>query len=136
MDRYKYTLILLAAFLLCDSQLALAGPKTTINQVEDNSVDAGANEIFTSGIIPTGKVIKLRKFGCAIPEANNGSYVVVQWGNGSGWQTVRACVSQADFVLKKDFLGDGVKRFRIVRHNGHTSAQIMVYWIEAIIDDQ
>ena len=40
------------------------------------------------------------------------------------------------FVLKKDFLGDGVKRFRIVRHNGHTSAQIMVYWIEAIIDDQ
>lgn len=111
---------------------------TEINIVKDNDVATG-NTIDQSQIVPNGKTVVAKRFGCIDVAINDGkdSVVVLQWGDtGSGWTTIRACSRNTEFLVNRTFVGDGSKRFRIIRMNKSAVTKTIVYWIEALILDR
>lgn len=105
--------------------------KTDLFKFLDASVAPGGTDLFLSPVIPNGKTVMLKVFGGGVPIGNNGSFVALQWGAGADWATVRAISHNAEFNIMRAFEGDGAKRFRIVRKNEHTAAQVIFAWVEA-----
>ena len=98
---------------------------------------AGATLIWESQIVPSGKVVRLKEFGGADPAIGDGidSIIALQWGNSGSWATVRVVSGTSQsYTLNRDFTGNGVKKFRVVRMNKSVSTKILVYWIEALIE--
>ena len=102
----------------------------------DNSIETG-NTIDMTPIIPTSKKVTLQRFGGFDPSIGDGldSIIVVQWGNGGSWVTVGAGGKFFDMEMRRDFEGDGAKRFRIVRQNKSATAKVIVAWLEALVHD-
>lgn len=109
--------------------------KTKFDIVYDDSVPGGTTDIKMSAIIPSGRVIQLQSFGGCTPDIGDGidGQTALQWGSGTSWQTIRAGTKSWDMLFKKDFLGDGSKRFRLVRKNNSTTSRPMVVWLEALV---
>jgi hypothetical protein len=66
--------------------------KSEINLIEQSIVTAASTETALTAVVPLGKTVFVRKFGGLAPalQANTWSYVALQWGNGGGWETIRA----------------------------------------------
>ena len=126
---------LLLAIISMFSLSVFAG--TERHDVIEGSAAVG-NNVTTFPIIPNGKTVRVRKFGGFDPDIgdNKCGFITLQWGNGGGWETIRAggCGS-FEFVLLRDFVGDGVKRHRIIRTNNSVSAKDMVAWAESLVFD-
>ena len=112
--------------------------KTKYDLVYDDSIAASSTDIRTSPIVPDGRVVRVLNFGGYDPRSGDGisSFITLQFGSGSDWQTIRAG-GDGFFDIKwekgKDFTGDGIKRFRLIRQNKSTSAKIIVAWFIALI---
>lgn len=114
--------------------------KTVINLIVENTVAQGATAISESAIVAAGKTVRLMRFGGyeRSMSANTTGIIALQWGQGASWETIRAGGGSTpfDFVLNRTFIGDGSKKFRLVRQNrdpGGTAAKEMVAWIEAVV---
>jgi len=110
--------------------------KTKHYLIFDNSIPSGT-DVNTTPIIPDGKIVKLQRFGGFDPAIGDGidSIIALQWGGGGSWTTVMASGKAFDFNLSRDFVGDGAKRFRLVRQNKSSSDKIIVAWLEALVND-
>ena len=109
--------------------------KTRISQFFDASVAAGATDTQTSAIVPTGKAVEIKVFGGSVPDGFN-AVVALQWGSaGGGFTTIRAVQREIEFANLGQFVGDGIKRFRLVRINRSAAAAVLVGWLEAIVHD-
>jgi len=106
--------------------------KTRVDVIEDGSVAASSVVVKLSAIVPTGKRVLLQKFGgCSGATAG---FCAIQWGDAAGgWTTVRAISGTCEFIINREFIGDGVKRFRTVRQNDTTTAKYMAAWAEALV---
>ena len=100
--------------------------------MKDGSVAAGNTQVDMTPIIPVGKRILLKRFGgCSGVTAG---FCGVQFGDSvGGWTTIRSLTNTYEFPIGTEFIGDGVKRFRIVRQNDSTTAKYMAAWLEALI---
>jgi hypothetical protein len=110
---------------------------TKFDYVFDDDVAGNSYDFKLSPVVPAGKTVTLLKFGGFAPVIADGTdgLIALQWGNASAWETVRAAGRFFDFDLKKDFIGDGVNRFRLMRQNKSTATKPMVVWLEAIVRD-
>ena len=85
-------------------------------------------------IIPIGKVVRILKFGGSDgEESGSPSYVYLQWGSAGAFKNVRVFPLRASShteVVMRDFVGDGVKRLRIVRENTSGVSRAIFAWIE------
>lgn len=106
---------------------------TSIEIALDNSVAANTTDIQTSGIIANGREVILKEFSGS---ALGNDYCVVQWGSGAAWTTIRASYGTFRFPLTASFVGDGAKRFRVLRINSDlsTSRRIFIH-ISALVRD-
>lgn len=100
----------------------------------DNSVGASSSLIDLGEIIPSGAVARLSNFGGYDPIGSDGvgSIISLQWGSGNSWLTIRVGgLGSFDFNWEKgvDFIGDGTKRFRIVRQNRSSVAKVISVWM-------
>lgn len=111
--------------------------KTKHSLMYDSSIAAGVTDVQTTPSIPVGKKVRLQSFGGFDPSIGDGidSMIAIQWGAGTTWQTIRAGGKVFEFQIGRDFLGDGAKRFRLVRQNKSASAKIIVAWLEALVMD-
>lgn len=110
--------------------------KTKFDLYFDSSVAANASDLQTSAIIQSGATIRILSFGGFDPLIGDGRHgiIALQWGNNSTWKTIRAGGGGVfDFNLSKDFVGDGVNRFRLARSNKSASAKVMICWLYAVI---
>jgi hypothetical protein len=112
--------------------------KEKIDLVYDDSIGATTTDLKTSAVIPNGKTVKVFNFGGYDPRLGDGidSLIVLQWGAGSSWQTVRAGgggTFDHSWPSGRDFIGDGIKRFRLIRQNKSSTAKPLVAWLMAVI---
>ena len=112
--------------------------KEIYDLVFDSSVNAGATDAQLSGIVPIGKTVRLLNFGGFDPLSSDqvSSIISIQWGSAAGWSTIRAGgngVFDIVFDKGKDFTGDGVKRFRLIRQNKSSIGKVLVVWASALI---
>jgi len=113
--------------------------KTEHNLFFNDVIGSGDTDLKLSPIIPNGKRVTLKVFGGCTPQINNDDtpIIVVQWGSGTTWQSIRAGCKMFNFELNRDFLGDGVKRFRLIRENGHvTGSNIIIAWLDLLVHDE
>jgi hypothetical protein len=112
--------------------------KQRIDLIVEDVVAQGATEINQSAIIPDGKILRLITFGGyeRMVAATSG-IIALQFGSGAAWQTIRVGGGGVfEFELNKNYFGDGVKRFRLVRQNKDpvgSVAKEMVAWVEAVV---
>jgi hypothetical protein len=101
----------------------------------DDEVAASATDIQSSAVVPNGKTVRVNKFGGSDrPTDGVGSWIVLQWGSGSTWDTIRAgSWGSFCFEVKRDFLGDGTKRLRLVRQNKSSTDKELFAFIEAVL---
>lgn len=114
--------------------------KTKYDLCFDSSIAAGATDIQSSAILPTGKTARLVCFGGYDPLIADklSGFIALQWGSTGSWSTVRAGGDgffNLEWPKGKDFIGDGSKRFRLVRQNKSSSDKIMVAWMYVLIVD-
>jgi len=105
--------------------------RTRVDKYVAGNVASGATSVDTLAEIPSGQVWRLMHFGGAAPQP---AIVGLQVNTGSGWQTMRATAGTGqadDFLIDRDYTGDGTVRFRIVRQNLHSATQQIVAWLEA-----
>lgn len=100
----------------------------------DNSVGSTTTVTDLGPIIPNGKTVRLTSFGGYDPVGSDGigGIISLQWGSATNWLTIRAGgFGTFDFEWEKgiEFIGDGAKRFRIVRQNRSSVAKVMVAWL-------
>lgn len=110
--------------------------KTTYEIYHDSSVASGATDLQLSPIIPIEKTVRILSFGGFDPNIgdNKSSIIALQWGSGPDWKTIRAGGDGTfEFVLNKDFVGDGTKRFRLARQNKSASAKPLIVWLYAVV---
>lgn len=114
--------------------------KTSVNLIIENTVAQGATATDNSAIVPAGKTVRLVRFGGyeRSISANTTGIIALQWGQGAAWETIRVGGGPTpfDFILNRTFIGDGAKRFRIVRQNRDpalSAAKEMVAWVEAVV---
>lgn len=111
--------------------------KTKFHYIFDDEVTAGGTAVETFPIIPSGIMLTLKMFGGADLAIGDGidSWAALQWGSGATWETVRVGTKMWNLHMKHDFLGDGTKRFRLVRKNESTTDKKIVVWIESLLHD-
>lgn len=111
--------------------------KTLIDLSADDTVPANSVETSDGPPIASGATARILRFGGAVAknDGDNDNIFALQWGDtGSGFKTIRAFPNFFDFKLFKEFEGDGVKHFRLVRQNNNTGpAKQMVAWLEGVI---
>ncbi len=110
--------------------------KTKFDIYLDASVASGATDLQTSAIVPTGKIVRILNFGGFDPLTTDlvHSAIAIQWGSGTTWKTLRSGGGGTfDFDLKKDIVGDGTKRLRLVRKNNSSAAKNLAAWLYAVI---
>ena len=100
--------------------------------MKDGLVAAGSTQVDMTPIIPIGKIILLKRFGgCSGITAG---FCAVQFGDSvGGWTTIRALTDTYEFPIGTEFIGNGVKRFRIIRQNDSTAAKYMSAYLEALV---
>ena len=108
--------------------------KTKHEVMIDSSIGASASLAELGEIIPTGKIARLSNFGGYDPIGSDGvgAIISLQWGSGNSWLTIRVGgFGSFDFNWEKgvDFIGDGTKRFRIVRQNRSSVAKVISVWM-------
>ena len=106
-----------------------------INITKSETYAVGPTNV-DSPIVASGKRVLLKKFGCLDPNIgdNIDSVVVLQWGKTGDWTTIRACTKIYEFNIKRDeFIGDGVKKFRLKVINNSAVPKTIGFWIEALI---
>jgi hypothetical protein len=102
----------------------------------DSSVAAGATDLQLSPVIAVGKTVKIINFGGFDPNIGDSKdgIIALQWGSGTTWKTIRAGGGATfDFKMDKDFVGDGVSRFRLARQNKSASAKPLIVWLYAVV---
>jgi hypothetical protein len=110
--------------------------KTNLFKVLENNIAAGVTDMDLGPIIANGKIAVIKSFGGAIPFNSDGSFIAIQWGdNTGGWNTIRVIVKEAEYTINREFQGNGVKRFRLVRKNTNPSTQPMIAWLEGFVHD-
>jgi len=111
--------------------------KTIIDLSKDDDVTSGATDItIHPSAIPNNKIARITRFGGACPLDSDGieSLILVQWGSGGSWKTIRAfSSSSADMIMDKEFVGDGSDTFRLIRVNRSATTKPMVAWLEGLI---
>ena len=102
----------------------------------DNSISPG-NDVQETPVIPTGKIVTLKKFGGFDPRIGDyiDSIIALRWGSGGSWTTIRAGGQMFDLDLSIDFVGDGAKKFQIVRQNKSVVSKVIIAWVEALVHD-
>jgi hypothetical protein len=112
--------------------------KTVHNEFFDDVVPANSTKIDNTPIIPDGKALTLREFGGTDPGIGDNihSEMALQWGSGAGgWETVRAGTRHFNFTIPREYVGDGVKRFRFIRINKSATAKKIVVWSNSLLHD-
>lgn len=111
--------------------------RTVVHTVIEGSVAAGATDAQTVGPdpVPTGKEIRVIRFGASEVGAGDGvaSTIALQWGSGGTWETVRGVgLASVGFQcdVARTFTGDGAKKFRIVRINHSGAAKDVIAWVD------
>lgn len=106
--------------------------------VIESAVNAGITETQLAPIIPVGKTVRLMNFGGFDPITSDGvsGIISLQYGNATdGWKLIR-CGGNGFFNIQwekgKDFIGDGTKRFRIVRQNKSSNIKNIAAWVIAL----
>jgi hypothetical protein len=88
-------------------------------------------------VIPAGKRVRLITFGAAdCGTDNEASITALQWGAAGAWETIRAfglAHCSMEVRLDQDYIGDGTKRFRVVRKNQSSSSRIVLAWLEGFV---
>ena len=112
--------------------------KTKYDLSYDNPIAANTADFQVSGVVPSGRTVRLLNFGGYEVMVNDGltGIIALQWGNGTTWKTVRAGGGgffDINFLKGKDFLGDGVKQFRLVRQNKSAVEKILAAWLVALV---
>lgn len=110
--------------------------KQTIDVLIDSSVGASSTDVYESPIIPSGKTVRILSFGGMDPLVGDGigSIIALQWGKNGAWKSIRAISGcTIEFDLKKDFIGDGEKKFRLIRMNKSNSSKVIGAWIDGVI---
>lgn len=111
-----------------------ASAKTSIFNIVDTDVAGSTVDTTLTAVVPAGKSVKVLTFGGSTLGLS-GNYFALQWGSAASWQTIRAAGGTFEFPLGKAFVGDGTKRFRLVRANTQASATRIVAWLEGYVDD-
>lgn len=88
-------------------------------------------DIKESKIIPNGKKVTLQSFGGS---SYGEDFLALQWGSESTWETVRSFYGTLNLHFKKDFVGDGAKRFRLIRYS--SGSRRVFVWVEALIHQE
>jgi hypothetical protein len=103
--------------------------------IGDDAKMAPGNDIVQSPIVPNGKNVRLREFGGCTPAIGDGidGFIGLQWGSSGSWESIAIGCHEFQRELKRDFLGDGTKRFRIVRMNESAVNRYIVAWLDAIL---
>ena len=103
-----------------------------------STVNSGTQDIHNFPVLAVGARWVITKMGaCDIRTTgeNASSVYVLQWGETGDWETVRLIsVSGAttEFEIGREFTGDGVKQFRLIRINKSASNdREMPVWIDA-----
>lgn len=110
--------------------------KTKINIMLDTLVNAGATDVTEYTAIVDGKRVSIKHLGFSVPRPTADTYAALQWGDASGgWTTIRAGVGNLQFESDHEFVGNGVKKFRVVRKNGDAAQQRIFVWADAVIHD-
>lgn len=112
--------------------------KESYDFVIESSVAAGSTDMQNGPVIPNGKTARILNFGGFDPLTNDQvhSIIVLQWGSGTSWKTVRAGgggIFNFEFLKGKDYIGDGTKYFRLVRQNKSSVAKNLILWLQAVI---
>jgi hypothetical protein len=125
--------LLLISWLLAAQALGV----TAISVSKDDNVAGLTDDVTQSGIVATGKTVKILRFGGVDPKIADAldSVVLLQWGSGATWKTIRAGTDTFDFEVNQDFVGDGTKRVRVVRANRSALSKQIIFWIEGLILD-
>jgi hypothetical protein len=96
----------------------------------DSAVDASKTAETLSAAIPNGKKVTVSEFGGS---CLGNDYIMLQWGSAGAFTTIRSSYGNFKFSWKKSFVGDGQKRFRILRVNTDTeSARRIFAYLSAI----
>jgi hypothetical protein len=110
--------------------------KTTFDIYVDSNVAANAIEMMQSDVIPQNKTVRLSCFGGFDPAIGDGkaSVIAIQWGFGTNWKTLRAGGGGPfEYNVNIEVVGDGNKRFRLVRKNNSGTAKTLICWLFAVI---
>ena len=106
--------------------------KTRFTLFFDSVIAADSSDAQLTPVVPNGKKVRLLEIGWSASILDD-SMVAVQWGNAGNWTTIRSGYGTICLHLNKDFIGNGTKRFRIIRQNKHaTEEKIVMAWLEAI----
>ena len=93
---------------------------------------SGPEDEFLTAPVTEGKSGKVQVFGAAIPGTG---LVSIFWGVGSEWELIRA-IAQGTYefaVINESFLGDGLKRFKLVRtKQGGGGPLAIKSWFKAV----
>lgn len=113
--------------------------KQQINIIVESTVNQGATSITEGAIVPLNKKVRVLKFGGyeRLLSSNTG-IIALQWGTAATWETIRVLGggTPVELILNLEFIGDGAKRFRIVRQNRDpalSAAKEMVAWAEVFV---
>ena len=106
--------------------------RTLLDKYLDDSVAANSTDIWAAPDIPTDEVWHFTKFGGSALEK---AVIALQIRTATGpdvWTTLRAVIGpgQFEFSINRDYVGDGVVKFRIVRQEKSGSAQGIIAWAE------
>ena len=103
--------------------------------IGDGAKMSSGNEVTLSPIVPNGKTVRLREFGGCAPNIGDGKdgFMGLQWGAGASWTTVAVGCHEFQRELRRDFQGDGVKRFRLVRMHESATNRYVIAWLDAVV---
>jgi len=99
----------------------------------DSVPKSGGTAVWESDVIPTGKTFRLKVFGCYDPPVGDGtgSIVHLEYGEGATWETIRVIgYGTHNHEVNQEYVGDGVKKFRITRTNNSSKDKIIYTWFE------
>ena len=85
--------------------------------------------------IPSGVAVTVTKFGGADLNLGDGlsTGYLLQWGSGGAFTIVAAIAltgNTFEYEMNQQFLGDGVKFFRITRQNNSAHSKICPCWLK------
>jgi hypothetical protein len=98
----------------------------------DDSVTGSGQDVWSAPDIPADEPWHLTKFGGT---AGAAAVIGLQLRTGTSpdvWTMIRAGIGpgQFEFDVDRDYVGDGTKKFRVVRQEKSGSAQQIIAWLE------
>lgn len=100
------------------------------------SLGVGASNVYDSPVIPTNKILTIRKFGCADDGASNGKAATfrIQFGKVGAFTDVRVFAVNGDTLeleINKKFISDGTQFFRVTTTNSSgLTSRVAAWWFE------